>query len=303
MPSSQGTLTLPQTPGSTIALTGRQSKLVITDYTFGAHGALLYTTASIFFAGTIGTRDVLFLFGDADQSHEFALTLSGAGARARSSRLQFSNSTGAAGVTTIAIAPGPAGLVTVWESPSQLVLFADPGTAATFWAPAVKSATPHTVQGLESFWQFGTNETVLVGGPYLVRNATIEGRTLALRGDLNASVPLTVVAPPAVREVTWNGARVDVRAEGGGALLTGRLEESAAVREVRVPKLTGWKFADSLPEVRGGFDDEAWTVANKTTTNINLKPVFGDGRVLYGGFPARVGASVRRRLMRPFARV
>ena len=299
MPSSQGTLTLPQTPGSTIALTGRQSKLVITDYTFGAHGALLYTTASIFFAGTIDARDVLFLFGDADQSHEFALALAGAGAGARSpsSRLQFTNSSSsateaAAAVTTIAIAPGPAGLVTVWESPSQLVLFADPGTAATFWAPPVKSATPHTVPGLESFWQFGTNETVLVGGPYLVRNATIEGRTLALRGDLNASVPLTVIAPPAVREVTWNGARVDVRVGGGGAFLTGRLEESAAVREVRVPNLTGWKFADSLPEIRGGFDDGGWAVANKTTTNINLKPQFGDGRVLYGGFPARVGASV-----------
>ena len=66
MPSSQGTLTLPQTPGSTIALTGRQSKLVITDYTFGASGVLLYTTASIFFAGTIGARDVLFLHRFAD---------------------------------------------------------------------------------------------------------------------------------------------------------------------------------------------------------------------------------------------
>ncbi|KAM5536271.1 hypothetical protein V8D89_010048 [Ganoderma adspersum] len=281
VPSSQGTLTLPQTTGS-IALTGRQSKLIITDYTFGAHGTLLYTTASIFFAGTIGARDVLFLFGDADQSHEFALTLTGAGARsASSSRLQFSNSTEAAGVTTIAVVPGSAGLVTVWESPSQLVLFADPGTAATFWAPAVKAATARTVPGLEAFWQFGTNETVLVGGPYLVRNATIEGDTLALHGDLNASVPLTVVAPPAVRAVTWNGARVPgLRAQG--ALLTGRLEERAAVREVRVPALTGWRFADSLPEVQGGFDDAGWTVANKTTTNINLKPLFGDGRVLYG---------------------
>ncbi|KAI1781617.1 hypothetical protein LXA43DRAFT_1105617 [Ganoderma leucocontextum] len=50
-----------------------------------------------------------------------------------------------------------------------------------------------TVPGFESFWQFGTNTTVLVGGRYLVRNATISGGTLALRGNLNASVPLTVV--------------------------------------------------------------------------------------------------------------
>ena len=184
------------------------------------------------------------------------------------------------------MSPGSAGLVTVWESASQLVLFADPTTAATFWAPAIKSASANTVAGLEAFWQFGTNTTVLVGGPYLVRNATISRDTLALRGDLNASVPLTVVAPPEVRQVTWNGARVSMRSEG--ALLTGRLTESASVRGASVPKLTGWKFSDSLPEVQSGFDDSSWTVANKTSTNINLKPVFGDGRVLYGGFPIHV---------------
>ncbi|KAM5541250.1 hypothetical protein V8D89_005179 [Ganoderma adspersum] len=267
VPSSQGALTLPHTTGS-IALNGRQSKLIITDYTFGANGSLLYTTASIFFAGTIGARDVLFLFGDADQSHEFAFALTGedASARSTSSRLQFANSSTAASVTTVAVAPA--------------VLFADPTTVATFWAPAVKSATASTVQGLESYWQFGTNTTVLVGGPYLVRNATIEGSTLALRGDLNASVPLTVVAPPAVKQVTWNGERVDVREEG--AFLTGQLTQSASVGEVRVPAQAGWKFGDSLPEIQSGFDDGSWTVANRTTTNIEVQPLFGDGRVLYG---------------------
>ena len=279
MPSSQGTLTLPQTTGS-IALNGRQSKLIITDYSFGAKSSVLYTTASVFFAGTIGQRDVLFLFGDADQSHEFALALTGAGTRSTSSRVKFTSSTVGKGVTTVAVQPGSDGLLTIFDSPSQLILFADPVTAATFWAPAVRSPTRNTVPGFESFWQFGTNTTVLVGGPNLVRNATISGSTLALRGDLNASVPLTVVAPPAVKQVTWNGARVTVRSSG--ALLTGRLTESASVRNVTLPKLTGWKFNDSLPEIQPGFDDSTWTVANKTTTNISLKPQFGDGRVLYG---------------------
>ena len=283
-PFSEGTLTLPQTTGA-IALNGRQSKLIITDYSFGTNGSLLFTTASIFFAGTIGERDVLFLFGNADQSHEFALTLTGAGTRATFSRLQFTDSSStAASTTTVAVLPGSTGLVTVWESPSQLVLFADPTTAATFWAPAIRSVTAHTVPGFEAFWQFGTNATVLVGGPYLVRNATLsnEGHTLALRGDLNASVPLIVVAPRTVREVTWNGERVDVRDEG--TFLSGRLTLGANVKEVRVPALKGWKFADSLPEVRSGFDDSGWTVANKTTTNLDPKPLFGDGRVLYGEF-------------------
>ncbi|KAI1781616.1 hypothetical protein LXA43DRAFT_1105616 [Ganoderma leucocontextum] len=72
-----------------------------------APSSLLVTTASIFFAGTIGEHDVLFLFGDADQAHEFALTLTGAGTCSTSPRLQFTNSS-AVGVTTVAVVPGDA---------------------------------------------------------------------------------------------------------------------------------------------------------------------------------------------------
>ncbi|KAM5536288.1 hypothetical protein V8D89_010065 [Ganoderma adspersum] len=287
VPTSQGTLTLPQTTGA-IALDGRQSKLVITDYAFGAHGVLLYTTASIFFAGTIGTRD----------SHEFAFAQAGTGTRAASPRIKFPQASSASGhYATVAVLPQSgsesdaesAGLLTIWDSDEQLVLFADPATTATFWAPAVRHPTSNgnTVAGLENFWQFGTNATVLVGGPHLVRNATLsrDSTTLALRGDLNASVALTVVAPPSVRAVSWNGKAVDVRGDGRG-VLRGRLERSGDVERVRerVPKLEGWRFKDSLPEVRPGFDDAGWAVADHTTTNIFLKPVFGDGRVLYGAF-------------------
>ncbi|KAI0662113.1 glycoside hydrolase superfamily [Cubamyces menziesii] len=284
VPTSQGTLNIPLTTGG-ITLDGRQSKVIVTDYTFGAHGSVLYSTASVFFAGTIGSRDVLFLFGDADQSHETSLTLTGNGARVQSSRVQFSASRGP---TTVTVLAGSTGLVTIWDSDTQLVLFADPVTAATFWAPAIPSATRDTIRGFEHYWQFGTNTTVLVGGPYLVRNASLAdgGHTLALRGDLNTSVQLTVIAPPTVTGVTWNGERVDslratTQAHGRG-FLTGQLAQRVSAKSVHVPQLTGWKFADSLPEIQPGFDDSAWVVADHRTTNISEKPLFGDGRVLFG---------------------
>ena len=100
-------------------------------------------------------------------------------------------------------------------------------------------------------------------------------------GDLNASVPLTVVAATSVARVTWNGVHIPVHSDGRG-VLTGRLTQSPASGRVKVPKLAGWKFKDSLPEVQSGFDDSAWTVADHTTTNITQKPLFGDGSVLYG---------------------
>ena len=281
MPSSRGTLDLPLTFDG-MALDGRQSKVIITDYAFGRNGSVLHTTATVFFAGTIGARDVLFLTGDVGQSHEAALVLTGgSGRRASNAHVSYVDASGA---TTVTVRAGLGkGLVTVWDSGEQLVLFSDPVTAATFWAPAIKSATESTVPGLESFWQFGTNTTVLVGGPYLVRNATISGSTLALRGDLNASVPLTVIGPTEIKAVTWNGERVEVESDGRG-VLRGKLTLGEVVKTVQIPKLGGWRYADSLPEVKTGFDDWDWVVADHTSTNITQGMLFGDGRVLYGGF-------------------
>lgn len=257
----------------------------MTDYTFGASSSVLFSTASIFFAGTIGGRDILFLFGDADQSHEAAIKLTGSGARVQSSTVKFTS--GKAGTTLVSVVAGTKGLVTVWDSDKQLVLFADPVTAASFWAPAIPAKTMSTVKGLETFFQFGTNETVLVGGPNLVRNASISGSTLALRGDLNQSVMLTVIAPSTVRKVTWNGATVDTMksaTNGAGALgfLTASLTKKTSLQSVKLPSLTGWRFKDSLPEIQNASSDANWIVADHTTTNITEKPLFGDGRILFG---------------------
>lgn len=287
VPTSQGSITIPQTTG-TITLNGRQSKVILTDYRFGSKSHVLYSTTSVFFAGTIGGRDILFLFGDADQSHEVAVALSGAaGIRASQSNVKFSTSSGNKGFNIVTLLPGIKGLVTIWESDTQMVLFSDPITAATFWAPPLaKTSTP---KALENFWQFGTNETVLVGGPYLVRNATLlPSGELALRGDLNKSAILTVIGPPQVKSVTWNGelVPVDASAVSGGSngrgVLTGHLSPKTSVNSIRVPSLDNWKFADSLPEVKSSFDDSKWIVANNTKTNITAKPLYGDGRILYG---------------------
>ncbi|KAM5536272.1 hypothetical protein V8D89_010049 [Ganoderma adspersum] len=284
LPSRRGTLDLPQTFNA-IALDGRQSKVIITDYAFGRNGSVLHTTATVFFAGTIGARDVLFLTGDVGQSHEVALVLSGRGGRrASNAHVAYIDARGA---TTATVRAGFAkGFATVWDSDEQLVLFADPVTAATFWAPAIKWPTASTVPGLESFWQFGTNTTVLVGGPYLVRNATVSGSTLALRGDLNASVPLTVIGPTEIKGVTWNGERVGVENDGRG-VLKGKLTLGEVVKTVQVPKLGEWRYADSLPEAKADFDDSDWIVADHTSTNITQGMLFGDGRVLYASMEAQ----------------
>ena len=272
-----------------ITLDGRESKVVVTDYTFGS-SKLLYSTAQIFYASTIDKRDILFLHGDISQDHEATLVLTGTPNKVQntqSSLIKFttSNSSLASGNTIVSFLPGIEGLVTVWDSDRQLVLYADSVTAATFWSPVIAGPSNDP---LANYWGLGTNESILVGGPYLVRDAKLSGSTLALRGDLKTDVRLTLIAPRNVRYITWNDQPVfgdfsvasSLSSIGG---FVGYLRRRHSLTSgIKVPKLTGWKFRDSLPEIQESFNDDTWAVANHTTTNIPLKPHYGDGRILYG---------------------
>jgi hypothetical protein len=261
--TSVGTITIPQTVPN-ITLNGRQSKVIVTDYHYGSSGFVLWSTAPIFFAGHIGTRDVLYVTADRGEPSELALS--------RSARVDLKFPEGVPG-------EGPLAVI---DTDTSLVLVSTTLTADTFFAPVLSGTGPHA-----NFWQIGTNSTVLVGGPQLVRNASIGADgTIALHGDLNASVTLQVIGPPHMTTVTWNGTPVtknitathDLSRQPG--TFVGYLPFSNT--NTTVPTLTGWKFSDSLPEIKATFNDSNWVVANHTTTKIPFKPYYGDGRVLYG---------------------
>jgi hypothetical protein len=250
---------------------------VVTNYAFGT-SRLSYSTAQVFFAGIIDGRDVLFLFGDVSQEHEASLILSGTPNMLTSESSMLSVKKSKTSRHSIAsFLPGIRGLVTVWDSSTQLVLYSDTETAATFWSPIITGATE---EPFANYYQFGTNETILVGGPYLVRDATAFGTHLALRGDLKDAVFLTVIAPKSYRTISWNGEPVDTMFTSTiGYATIGRAHIQAGIS---IPQLTNWKFADSLPEISAGFVDDTWTIANHTKTNIPISMKYGDGRVLYG---------------------
>ncbi|KAL0580562.1 hypothetical protein V5O48_001474 [Marasmius crinis-equi] len=279
-----------------ITLSGRESKVIVTDYAFGANSRALYSEAQVFFAGVIDGRDVLLLHGDSEQLHSFAVPLTGTPTPGMtlpgSADIQFRDTVGSDKARLIVVLPGVEGLVTVYDSDTQLILYADTETVDTFWAPTIAGEGDFA-----NFWSLGTNETVLIGGPYLVRSADISGNELALRGDLNisegaADVMLTVIAPKNINSITWNGQPVTqassflptswvsgtIPGVGSGDSTTNSLTGG----QITLPKLDQWKFKDSLPEISSDFDDSSWALANHTTTNIPQKPLYGDGRVLYG---------------------
>ena len=261
--TSAGTISIPQAVPN-ITLNGRQSKVIVTDYHYGSSGFILWSTAPIFFAGHIGSRDVLYVTADLGEPSEVALS--------HSARVDLSFPEG--------VPEG--GVISIIDTDTSLVLVSTSFTAGTFFAPVLSGAGAHA-----NFWQIGTNSTVLVGGPQLVRNASLgEDGTLALHGDLNASVTLQVIGPPQMTSVTWNGEPVvkDSTATDELSLFPGTFvgHLTFSSTKIAVPALVGWKFSDSLPEIQATFDDSHWVEADHFTTHIPFKPYYGDGRVLYG---------------------
>jgi hypothetical protein len=275
--TSAGNLQIPL-KASTLTISGRESKVIVTDYTFGFNSSLLYSSAEVYYAGVIGKRDVILLFGPEDQEHEFALQLSGSSHTTSTSSSFTSTKLINTTTSVVSIRSGTRGLFTIHESTTQVILYADKTTAGTFYAPTIPGDSGDPFR---NYWQIGTNQSVLLGGPYLVRSADIKQNTLVLTGDLVKDVSLFVLAPSSVNTVTWNGKKLNIHRAlpqtGGWQSNLNYVKPS-----IKVPALSGWKYRDSLPELLEKYDDSAWTSANKTTTNVPQKPIYGDGRVLYG---------------------
>jgi len=260
-----------------LTLESRESRVILSDFQFGTSSALHSSTA-VLFGGIIDGRDVLFLHGEPSQAYEMELLLKGKpnGIHIQSGKVKMTETMG--GRTLVTFLRGTAGLVTVWDSDQQLVLYSDSKTAETFYAPTISLGDGP----FRNYWQFGTNDTILVGGPHLVRSANLNREQLELRGDLKENTRLTIIGISGVRRITWNGVLIT---EGLHTLASGVFSVPLEMRKdlvgFELPTLGPWKYHDSLPEIGRGYDDRDWLNATRTTT-FAPKPLYGNGTVLYG---------------------
>jgi len=132
-----------------------------------------------------------------------------------------------------------------------------------------------------NYFNFGTNSSVLVGGPYLIRSASLIGNTiLSLTGDLNGATTIEIVPPSLITILRWNGHLELILKKTNRGTYTASIP---APRTVGLPSLSSlkWKVSGSLPEIAADFDDSSFVTADQTTTNYtNLPPLAGD-HVLY----------------------
>ncbi|MEU4526258.1 beta-galactosidase [Amycolatopsis sp. NPDC024027] len=245
---------VPQQPGTGVTLNGRQSKILVAGYDLGAT-RMQYSTSEIMTSAAIGNRDVAVLYGDHGGPGETVLrfakqpavqVLGGAAtstwdAARGDLRLNYTHD----GLTRV--------LVTAPGARPLLLLLADKATAATFWR------------------QDTATGPVLVRGTHLVRTAAEQYGLLSLTGDTGTDGAFEVFS--AAKAVLWNGAWVPAKPTSSGSL-TGT---APAANAVSLPALTGWKHQQESPESQPGFDDSAWPVADKETTNsstaLGTKPV------------------------------
>ncbi|KAL1696048.1 glycoside hydrolase family 35 protein [Schizophyllum commune] len=255
--TSKGDITIP-TEGD-ITLVGRDSKIIVVDYVFGqSETTVLYSTADI------DSKDFIVLYAGKGQTGQTALLFAEEPdvSTEDGSSVEYSF---ADGVLTIDYTLDGLEAVSI-NNGNLVLLLADKSTANTWSAPDIQGEGDWG-----KFFSIGTNSSVLVGGPYLVRSASIDGDTLALVGDLNGTTPIEIFAPAAVSQVTWNGASLDLESSSRGSL-TGTSSR---------PSAHGRYLEGTLPEIDPEFDDSNWVTADLTATNYtNLPPISGD-KILY----------------------
>ncbi|TDZ24227.1 putative beta-galactosidase C [Colletotrichum orbiculare MAFF 240422] len=240
-----------------VILNGRQSKILVTDYTFGKH-TLLYASADIAAYGIFDT-EVLVFYLQEGQTGEFAfkdeanLTFEVWG---DTEVLENTN-----GNHTAFTYKQVAGLTAVKFSNGVLVYLLEQKTAWRFWAPAT---TPNpTVL---------PNEQLFIFGPYLVRSASVSHGVLHVSGDSDKAATLEAyVGNEPVETVDWNGLRLPASKTSYGSF-TAQIP-GAEDRSVALPELRNWRSADALPEASREYDDSRWVVCNKTATPSPYAPI------------------------------
>ncbi|OBT57300.1 hypothetical protein VE04_01746 [Pseudogymnoascus sp. 24MN13] len=258
--TSAGRLAIPQNGGN-IVLNGRESKIIVTDFSVGRE-KLIYSTAEVLTVSIQDGKPIVFLWLPAGESGEFLLdcvriplVLKKDGC----SNIKFKQ--GRKGFVT-SYTQSKGSCVLQFETGIRFVLL-DRSAAYDTWVPSL-SNNPFTYE----------NTTVVVQGPYLVRNVAIEKKTIDISGDWSEKTDLEVFAPKAVNSITFNGKKIQIRKTLYGSLIGTLKASTHSVDSIKssLPALTSWKVNDGLPERKAAYDDSKWTDADHKTTQNPTAP-------------------------------
>ncbi|KAF7307336.1 Beta-galactosidase [Mycena indigotica] len=274
----QNNITIPQNNAS-LTLLGRDSFVIATDLVFGS-SKLKYSTASILTSLELDGSDLLVVYGNAGLSYEISLNLAGP---VRLSTAGPTKVTTLSGTSSFTINFMPAaGLTLVRLSPQHgikpiTILIADYDAATRLWQPSIQGAGTFS-----NYVHYGASTPLLISGPYLVRNASLQGSHLSLWGDVPESTAIQIFGPASLSTLQWNGSPLRNLKKMSDGVFAASI--SFVPPPVSLPNLQSatWKFRDSLPEVQPDFDGFGMIPADQTTTTSVFPPYYGQPWILYG---------------------
>ena len=132
--TSEGALTIPR-HGNTIRLNGFQSKIIVTDFSFGSH-TLLYSTAEVLSYAVLDNIPTLALWVPTGESGEFSVKGAKTATVKRSDSSSSVKTYHDGGDLTIAFTQSEGMTVIELDSGVRIVLL-DRSAAYLFWAPAL----------------------------------------------------------------------------------------------------------------------------------------------------------------------
>ncbi|KAG8777856.1 hypothetical protein FRC15_011091 [Serendipita sp. 397] len=258
-----------------MALNGRESKVIVTDYSFGS-SKLIFSTAEVLTWQTFDGIDYIYLYTNPTDSVEIVVqTSSVSGGNSTQSGFTITNKQK---YTVISGSANRSSSIAAISIGKAVVLIADKAVALASWAPRVTSG-----KGVNYYTPSPQVAGVIITGPYFVRTASLKGSTLTLQGDINTDTTIDIWGPSSIKTVTWNGKTVSVSRNSQLKSLRGKLQYNLGGNKVKIPDISKgrWKCIDNTPEISASFDDSTWVVANKTTTARPQQPYEGK-YVLYG---------------------
>ena len=254
--TSLGNLTIPQL-GGTLALNGRDAKIHVVDYDLNGI-QLIYSTAEIFTWKCSTNRNVLILYGDESETHEFAVLASlGRPVHVEGDRLKVKR----IGLST----------VVQWKvnQARRVIAFGrleihlvSRNAAYDYWVIGLPASEPTGRFASAA----RAHEAVIVRAGYLLRTAEIIDNVLHLTGDVNATTSVEVIwTPSRVSQLVFNGKKVRTQTKHGRLVGEIRFESPY----ISLPGLASlsWRYMDAFPEISGNYNDQAWTVCNHTGSN------------------------------------
>ena len=119
-----------------------------------------------------------------------------------------------------------------------------------------------------------TADALIINGGYLMRNASIYGKSLNLKGDITQTTSLEIIAgaPANTTQLTFNGKKLKFTQDEWGIIKT---EVEFTTPKIQLPNLASleWYYKDTLPELQPQYSDNAWTSASHPYTNNTYRPL------------------------------